>query len=109
MQEAELGADGVRPIRAALLHATTALGLDPHRRVAGLSKQFDHLAPALLVELELRARDRHLGMVEARLAAGRRRALEDLRQRAAQRLAAERRRQARPLLVVEPRLGRRAV
>ena len=53
--------------------------------------------------------DLDLRVVEAGLAARRRGALEDLRQRPAERLAPEGRRQAGPLLVVEPRLGRRTV
>src|SRR4051794_710167 len=92
-----------------LLSTATALGLDPERRVVGLVQQVRDLVPARLVELELDPVDGGLGMVEARLAARLGGAREDLGERPPQRLAAERGREPRPLLVVEPRLRRGAV
>ena len=84
--------------------AASGSRLDRQRRLERVVEQVHDVAPPLLVELERDAADDRLGMVEAaRLARGARR-LEQLRERAAQRLAPERRRQAGPLLVVEPGL-----
>ena len=94
MQESELGTNGISAVRTELLLPARALGLDPQRRLMRFVEQLHDLAPGRVVEFELEPVDLDLGMVEAGLAAGRRRPLEDLGQRPPERLAAEGRRQS---------------
>ena len=74
------------------------------RRLQRVVEQLHDVAPPLLVEFERDAVDDRLRVVEPTRLARVARGLEQLRERAAQRLAAERRREAGPLLVVEPGL-----
>ena len=89
MQDAELGAEfhaGLAPL------PLLTLALDLQGRLERVVEELHDIAPPLLVEFERNAVDDRLRMVEAAGLAGIARGLQQLRERAAQRLAAECRR-----------------